>query len=1722
MLKPFHVMWLLLTLMLMVGGAAGQTRQYLQGYCEQGGQTVTTDGRTSTTKVQRSYPSCTVTVYQAGTLTLATIASDEAGTPKANPFTADSTGSWGFWATVGRYDVRFSGAGITTPFTRPSMWIVVPGGGGGGTISGGGATPRIPYFFPDGQTLASSILEQVGVSEIRFAGGSRSNLASVSLTYEMANDTGTGTTNDRLAKLSGAPSRAIVLTTGDTNGIIGIVTANGGVTGSAKIAFSGTANCEFDGSTTAGNYVGSSTTTAGKCKDLGSSVPTTGAQIIGRVLTTNVGAGTYSVLLTGLDPQGRSSSLSGSGNAGYVTMWASANSIQTATDLFRDATTDPANPEYVFQDNIHIFTTQAISRLRIDTDQAVLSASATRATNTVMFTMKGVASQTGDFIRLTDSASTIVFRLDIDGDVRPRNVDYSWPSANASGVLTNNGSGTLTWSAAAGTITGSGSAGQVSYWTTASNISGENAHYWDATNDRLSIGIGAAPAVPLHVLADSSNTAIRVKANAAALTVDMTSDGTTGIVGTTTNHGFDLYSNSGLAIHMDGGSGRAVGIGTSSPVAQLNVVSPANATIPLIVDGTAGTTSDLLRLRKGTTTYTSVGSDGIITTGVSTLINGKLLLKNSTNSNSVTLASGVTTTSYEITFPVAAPATTNQCLEMTSGGAIVLTGSTCGSGGGSISGSGTSGNLTKFTGATSIGNALFTESGTTITLPGQLVVNQASTSTVGVIFKAVAAATAELVNIQDSGGSVRGGWSTAGAFFYRGFSSAPTVSLANDGKLYYDIAGGAITQQLLLSKNTGQYNPVVVDNTASHTNNVIKKASSTSWEITDSTMRDNGTVVQFSGTSALFPALKRSGVALQFRLADDSGFADLAVRNASVTTAITDSGGNESLIIVATGSAVNEFTITNAATGSNPKITASGSDSNVGLDFLVKGTGVYRLLASASGPTDARWFEDSDNGTNYVSLIAASSLASDFVLTLPSATDTLVGKATPDILTNKTLSTGAAVTVSVAWSDGVKQTFNPDGTNAGVNVGSQAGDPSSLANGDIWYDSTGNKFRCRQNGASVDCISSAAAAGGSNTEVQYNNGGSLGGITGFTSNGTNVTAGSGNLTATRPKFITSIDDTNGNELFKVTATGSAVNEFTVANAATGNSPTLSATGGDTDINIAITPKGIGTTILTNVVTINGYTLSTAADQEGMMLNATGSITKNNTNTRTFYGVKIEPTLVAGASNANTTFNVLYVGVSVTDSTGITTNLLKLDYAATERFSINSSGVLAFRDGVRQTFNPDGTTPGLNVGSQAGDPSTPSNGDLWYDSTANELTARINGSNVALGAGGGGTPAGTDGDFQINLSGSFAAGVINQSTTGRPTVTPLTVSSGVAKYFRIITPADTGLTADAEAIGVQIGGDTSVATVTRTLADGTTIALQRENVIVHPTYAAAGATTLSLSCTLCITGAPASGSNITQTRPLAFYIGGNAAMGMSGPAGDVYLQNVNTDLRISAPSVATGVFRLLPFGADIYFENTISGALIFRYDTAGSPKEIFRSDTNGQVGFNKSSSIAGQIHVVSGATTRVGFRVDSAANSTVDLAQLNLIADDTSTVANLATLGANSNGTAATGFGQSITFNLETSTTADQKAAGVSVLWTDATHASRTSAIVFNTTNSATDAERMRINFWGIQLTAVAFANLGTPADGTIAYCNDCTIASPCAGSGTGAIAKRLNSTWVCN
>ena len=95
-------------------------RGKIQGWCENGNRAAyvaqSSTATPATTKFQQSFPSCTVTVYNPGTVTLATIYSDMAGTAKANPFTAASSGQWFFYSNT-LADVKLSGGGISTPFT---------------------------------------------------------------------------------------------------------------------------------------------------------------------------------------------------------------------------------------------------------------------------------------------------------------------------------------------------------------------------------------------------------------------------------------------------------------------------------------------------------------------------------------------------------------------------------------------------------------------------------------------------------------------------------------------------------------------------------------------------------------------------------------------------------------------------------------------------------------------------------------------------------------------------------------------------------------------------------------------------------------------------------------------------------------------------------------------------------------------------------------------------------------------------------------------------------------------------------------------------------------------------------------------------------------------------------------------------------------------------------------------------------------------------------------------------------------------------------------------------------------------------------------------------------------------------------------------------------------------------------------------------------------------
>ena len=90
---------------------------------------------------------------------------------------------------------------------------------------------------------------------------------------------------------------------------------------------------------------------------------------------------------------------------------------------------------------------------------------------------------------------------------------------------------------------------------------------------------------------------------------------------------------------------------------------------------------------------------------------------------------------------------------------------------------------------------------------------------------------------------------------------------------------------------------------------------------------------------------------------------------------------------------------------------------------------------------------------------------------------------------------------------------------------------------------------------------------------------------------TNKTLTSPSLTS--PRITTAILDANGANLSLLTATASAVNHVSLANAATGNGPTLAATGTDSDVSLNISAKNGGSVRVTKLalrsvtVTVDG-------------------------------------------------------------------------------------------------------------------------------------------------------------------------------------------------------------------------------------------------------------------------------------------------------------------------------------------------------------------------------------------------------------------------------------------------------------------------------------------------------------------------------------------------------
>ena len=186
---------------------------------------------------------------------------------------------------------------------------------------------------------------------------------------------------------------------------------------------------------------------------------------------------------------------------------------------------------------------------------------------------------------------------------------------------------------------------------------------------------------------------------------------------------------------------------------------------------------------------------------------------------------------------------------------------------------------------------------------------------------------------------------------------------------------------------------------------------------------------------------------------------------------------------------------------------------------------------------------------------------------------------------------GGAQTTALLMTDGDATSTADSLTNAARNMvleltGTITGNqivtfPTSTEGLKVVFNNTSGSYTVQLKGASDSGSGTTFAVGDKGKKMVYMSGTDLvevniaGDVT--ASSTTTFT----NKTFTAPKYADGgyVADANGNENLVWGTTTSAVNEFKIANAATGNGPTLTSQGGDSNVDINITPKGTGDVVL---------------------------------------------------------------------------------------------------------------------------------------------------------------------------------------------------------------------------------------------------------------------------------------------------------------------------------------------------------------------------------------------------------------------------------------------------------------------------------------------------------------------------------------------------------------
>jgi hypothetical protein len=189
-----------------------------------------------------------------------------------------------------------------------------------------------------------------------------------------------------------------------------------------------------------------------------------------------------------------------------------------------------------------------------------------------------------------------------------------------------------------------------------------------------------------------------------------------------------------------------------------------------------------------------------------------------------------------------------------------------------------------------------------------------------------------------------------------------------------------------------------------------------------------------------------------------------------------------------------------------------------------------------------------------------------------------------------------------------------------------------------------------------------------------------------------------NKTLTAPKIANGgfVADANGNEQIKFTTTASAVNELTVVNSAAGNAPEISSTGGDTDIDLKITPKGSGKIVLDGISFPNtDGTANQALVTDGSGVLSFASVTGRTGTVDWCTTAKTAPFTAVNGDGffVNTTCGAVTVTLPATPSAGDIISIA--DYAST--FQTNAVTICRNSSKINGTcFNATLNTEGQSI------------------------------------------------------------------------------------------------------------------------------------------------------------------------------------------------------------------------------------------------------------------------------------------------------------------------------------------------------------------------------------------------------------------------------------------